>query len=291
MPFKTCPLNCIYCECGETTCLTSQSSEFVPTADVLYEIDNFLESKPDLDVVTFSGAGEPVLHSGIGEIINHLKDNYPYKVVLLTNGVLFKDPEIRKRVLRADEIIASLDAVSETSFKSILRPAEEISPSAVVEGLISLRKEYSGILVLEVFLVPGYNDTEEEIGLIKEKIFLIKPDRVQLNTLDRPGTMPEIKPVAHKKIIEIKKLFEPLDVETTGAAASSAAFVPDSGKKMDVESMIMASVERRPSTPEDLEFFSGISRSELMKTIGKLKKEGKIREEKGPRGIYYIAGR
>src|SRR4030067_1281242 len=97
VPYKTCPLNCVYCECGETTRLTAAVAEYVPTDDVIAELDGYLSGSPRLDAVTFSGSGEPTLHSGIGRIIDFLKNKYPrYPVAVLTNGVMLWNPGARK---------------------------------------------------------------------------------------------------------------------------------------------------------------------------------------------------
>ncbi len=90
LPHKTCTLNCVYCECGKTTNLTIKRNEYVPEELVKEELRSFLGPDPKLDYITFSGSGEPTLHSGIGEIVSFLKSEYSrYKVALLTNGTLF----------------------------------------------------------------------------------------------------------------------------------------------------------------------------------------------------------
>ena len=61
LPFKTCSLDCIYCECGSTNKLTVERKEYVPTDDVLREIDEYLADSPALDYITFSGSGEPCM--------------------------------------------------------------------------------------------------------------------------------------------------------------------------------------------------------------------------------------
>ena len=110
VPHKTCSLNCIYCECGRTTNLTIERKEYVQTETVIAELKNFLEPEPKLDYITFSGAGEPTLHSGIGEIVKFLKTSFPdYKIALLTNGTLFYQPGLIEEVRNIDLILPSLD--------------------------------------------------------------------------------------------------------------------------------------------------------------------------------------
>jgi len=73
IPYKTCTLNCIYCECGKTTNLTLTRKEYVPTDEVINELKDYLNTNQYPDYITFSGSGEPTLHTGIGKIINFLK--------------------------------------------------------------------------------------------------------------------------------------------------------------------------------------------------------------------------
>lgn len=204
IPFKTCSLDCIYCECGRTNSLTRERKEYVPTDEVINELNNYLSTLPELDYLTFSGSGEPTLHSGIGKIINFLKDNYPqYKVALLTNGTLFTDKNVIAEVKRADLIVPSLDGVSEEVFSKINRPVNNITSQEIISGLENLRKEYRGEIWLEIFIVPGINDKEKELRLFKEAIARIRPDKVQLNTLDRPGTEAWVRPVPEEKLRSI----------------------------------------------------------------------------------------
>ena len=37
VPFKTCSLNCIYCECGKTTNLTIKRKEYIPLKEILFD--------------------------------------------------------------------------------------------------------------------------------------------------------------------------------------------------------------------------------------------------------------
>jgi len=163
LPAKICTLNCVYCECGGTTDLTTEIREYVPTREVIAELDSFLADSPPLDAITFSGSGEPTLHSGLGDIVRYLKNTYPrYRVVLLTNGTLFWREDVRRAAAGCDIVIPSLDAVTPAAFNAVARPAPEITPDRVVEGLSAFRKEFAGRLIIEIFIVPGVNDGEED---------------------------------------------------------------------------------------------------------------------------------
>lgn len=54
VPFKTCTLDCVYCECGETTLLTNEREEYVPSKAVISELEEYLSSLPRLDYITLN---------------------------------------------------------------------------------------------------------------------------------------------------------------------------------------------------------------------------------------------
>lgn len=94
LPYKTCSLNCIYCECGITTDLTIERKEYVPTLEVMESLKKYATSSRFRNAppycITFAGWGEPTLHSSLGEIAHFIKKLFPeQKLVLITNGTLF----------------------------------------------------------------------------------------------------------------------------------------------------------------------------------------------------------
>ena len=203
--YKYCSLNCVYCEVSKTTHLTLKRKSFFDMEEILRELDDFLAAKPILDYITFSGAGEPTLNSDLGEIINYIKSHYPqYKLALITNSTLLTDPQLLSEILPCDLIMPSLDAVSDEVFELVNRPIDKLLAQDLIQGLIELRKAYKGKIWLEIFIVPSLNDHLEEIELLKEAIEQIKPDIVQINTLDRPGAEEWVEPAIYLALEEIK---------------------------------------------------------------------------------------
>ncbi len=217
IPFKTCPLDCVYCECGTTTDLTVTRSLYVPTAVVCAEIDDYVAKHPDLDVITFSGAGEPTLALNIGEVIRHIKQKHPqYKVCVLTNAVLFAEAQVRQEIAQADIVIPSLDAVSEMAFEKVDRPHPDLQIQKIIEALIVFRQEFKGQLFVEIFFVPGLNDTAEELQEFVKVLHKIKPDGVQINSLDRKGTEAWVEPVSQESLDRIVTAFKDFSVQIYG---------------------------------------------------------------------------
>lgn len=200
IPYKTCSFDCIYCECGKTTNLTDKRKIYVPTDEVISEIEKYLSTEPKLDYITFAGSGEPTLHSELGVIINYIKNNYPqYKVALISNSY-FLNKEIIEDIVNVDLIIPSLDAATEKSYQKINRPTSKSSINEIINGLVYLNKKFNGNMWLEIFIVPGINDSDKEIEAFRNIIKKINPDKVQLNSLDRKGTEEWVEKVKREEL-------------------------------------------------------------------------------------------
>lgn len=285
IPYKTCSFDCIYCECGATTDLTKERKEYIPTDEIIAELNSFLSTKPILDYITFSGSGEPTLNIGVGKIISFLKKTYPqYKVAMLTNSSLFSDPEVRKELLQADVIMPSLDAVSEEVFKKINRPAQGIGIDEVLTGLIEFRKEFHGKIWLEIFVIPGINDSNSEIKKFHDILRKIKPDLIQLNALDRPGTEDWVVVAGGDVLQKIKDKFTGLPVVMISNYQKR-----EKVKSYDlvIEDTILSTISRRPCTGDDLSEILDIHLAELNKYLDTLYDKGKIETIKKQRGIFF----
>ncbi|NYT05840.1 MAG: radical SAM protein [Methanomicrobiales archaeon] len=284
VPLKVCSFNCIFCECGRTTDLTVERREYVPTAAVIRELDDYLRGGPHLDYITFSGSGEPTLHAGIGAVISHIRAAHPsYRIALLTNGSLFSDPAVRKDVRGLDLIIPSLNAVSPGLFARINRPHASVTPEGIIDGLVALRGEFCGELWLEIFIIPGINDTPEEIALLSAAVGRIRPDRVQLNTLDRPGAVGWVQPASQAVLDWIAAAIDHPAVEVVGRPSEAPVPVLPEG----IPDLILGTLRRRPCTLDDLARICGLRASEVRKYCSVLVAEGKISEKTGDRGIFY----
>ncbi len=282
VPLKTCTLNCIYCECGETNNLTLERKEYVPLGEVYEELNDYLAKKPELDYITFSGSGEPTLHSGIGDVVNFLKQNFPaYRLCLLTNSTLLNDGRVKKQISPIDLIVPSLDTATEECFKSLNRPHSGLKCREVIEGLEKLRREYSGEIILEIFVAPGFNDTPEEMAALKSALERIKPDRVQLGTLDRAGAEEWLEPADYTTMQGMAACL--------GSAEIIGKFKP--GPKITTfndahSTQIYETLKRKSCTVAYLKALLNLRPAEIQKYINRLLAEGKIEIDHGERGTF-----
>ncbi len=283
LPLKTCSLNCVYCECGRTTELTITRKEYVPVENVLEELDSFLQKEPQLDYITFAGSGEPTLHLHIGRVVGHVKERFPqYPLCLLTNGTLFTSAQLREQVRRVDLIIPSLDAATEIVFQKVNRPHPALNCNEIISGLVDLRREYRGEICLEVFIVPGLNDTAEELAAMKAAIERINPDRVQVGTLDRPGAEAWVMEAAPEKMREIALyLGGNVELIEEPQAHSKSTIL-----SKDFQDTILHILRRRPCTVQDLAHATGVRPAEVQKYLRQLLASGLIEMERRERGTF-----
>lgn len=285
VPRKVCSLDCVYCEVGKTTRLTTRRMEYILFDKVRDELLHFFERSPDPDYITFSGSGEPTLNIRLGDVIRLIKDIKPgLPVAVLTNGTLLSDKAVREELKRADLVLPSLDAATKAGFEKINRPAPGLEISKYIQGLVDFRNEYGGKIHLEVFILPGYNYDDSELDALKDSIIRIRPDSVQLNTLDRPGTVKGLKPASPEQLKRIVEYWDMPGVEIIAAALKRKDV---QSYRDDAEDAIMGMIRRRPCTIDDLSETLGMHISEVNKYLDVLESENKIESVRQDRGVFY----
>ncbi len=290
LPFKTCSYSCVYCECGATTNLTTKRAEFFPTEEVIAQLDKVLRKGPTLDYITFAGSGEPTLSLSIGRIIRHLKTTYPqYKVAVLTNGSLLGNKEVIADLVYADQVIPTLTSTDQETFEQIHRPCAGLLVKTIINDIVEFRKEFQGEMWLEIFLIPDQNTSAEELAALRNIIQMIRPARIQLNTLDRPAAEDWVTAPDPEELEKIRKYFAELKIPVDVAGVCCEQ--PDiciAGESTHAQ--ILKTLQIRPSTVEDLASMTGLHHHEVAKYLSGLLEEGTIHIQRGKRGVFYSAG-
>lgn len=199
MPYdgKICSFDCIYCEAGYNAQGSGKSG--LPTreqvrADLEKKLGDMHSAGENLDVITFSGNGEPTLHPDFAAIIEDtlsLRDRfYPEaKVSVLTNSTRIFDPVVAEALKRVDNNILKVDSAIEPTMRLIDVPAsKEFTVERLVEGL----KQFSGTGVIQTMLLRGEhngrrvdNTTPEEVEALIKAYKEIAPREVMLYSIDR----------------------------------------------------------------------------------------------------------
>jgi wyosine [tRNA(Phe)-imidazoG37] synthetase (radical SAM superfamily) len=286
IPPKTCTYDCVYCESGRTTELTVQRREFIAEDMVLGDLRRFFNQHAGgADVLTLSSAGEPTLHLGLGRLIERIKTDYPsLPLVVLTNGSLLWDPEVRRDLMRADRVVPSLDAATLDTFRKVDRPHPSLELSAILEGLYAFRRDYRGQLHVEILLVRGMNDDPRELVALRRAIDRVRPDCVELNTVVRPPACPGVRGLAGEEMTAAAGYFHPDTMRIIGR------FEPTSREDDDSESLdsrVLQLVTRRPCSVEEMADSLGASVESLQETLFRLLRQEKIRPEQYDEKLFY----
>ena len=243
---------------------------------ILAELREVLEGQEQrLDFVTLSGAGEPTLNAELGPIVAGIRKLTKAKLAAITNSSLLHRPEVMAALAPVDVLMPSLDAATDETFRRINRPHPAVPLEKVLEGLYSLRKSFKGQVWLEILLVKGVNDSPAEIEALIRESRGIDPDRIQLNTVDRPPADKGVEAVPFERLQELAGLFGP---RAEVIARPRAAFKP--GRAETLEADLLAMIDRRPCTEEDLITALGLGADELGAALKTLLVKGRVRQER-----------
>jgi wyosine [tRNA(Phe)-imidazoG37] synthetase (radical SAM superfamily) len=280
-PYKTCSLDCVFCQLGRTTHKTVERREYVNMEEVLRELEEWLETDGEADYITLSGSGEPTLHERFGDVLALIREKSEIPSLLLTNGTLLHLPEVREAAALASVVKVSLSAWDQASFGWVNRPHAELRFEELISGQKAFRKEYSGQLWMEVFLVSGMNAMPGDVSRIAALTEEIGPDRIQLNTAIRPAAEDFAVPVSEERMAELTHLFHP-----------PAEIIAEFSKQKDLKlranrESVLAMLRRRPCTARQIADGFGMHLNEVSKYLGNLLSAKEIRTERKGGTVYY----
>jgi len=203
IPLKTCNWNCVYCQLGRTAPLTNNRRDCFPRDEIVQQVKTALEAhrREEIDWVTFVGSGEPTLHIGLGWMIRQVKTLASIPIAVITNGSLLYRPDVREELRAADAVLPTLDAGTETLYRTINRPHPHLTFASLVDGLTAFRQVYAGKLWVEVMLVKGLNDSEEAFKDLATVLRGIAPDAIHLSLPIRPPAEPWVQPADEEAIM------------------------------------------------------------------------------------------
>jgi len=273
IPFKTCSLDCVYCQLGSAGRTTTRRGSWFPPEEILGQIKAAVDSGQRIDVITFSGSGEPTLSRDIGRLIRAVKRMTRIPVAVLTNGTLLTRKDVRRDLAAADIVVPSLDAVSAPAFRRVNRPNASLDNRKIIDGLVRFRDDFPGDLRLEVMIVKGVNDAPSDIRTLKAAVARIRPDRIELNTVVRPPAERRARPLGAAAMAKIRAELGPKAEIVASFAARKQA--PAAG---GLEPAILATLGRRPQTAADIAAALGRHRDEVLKALTSLLVRRRVRK-------------
>ncbi len=271
---RICSFDCLYCESGPTVFKTQTRAEYADPELVLEELELWLGRHPEqeLDHITLGGEGEPCLNSGLGRIITEIKKIAPQTpVAVLTNSSLLTSAQVRSELMNPDVVLPSLDTLIPEEFIRLNRPLPGIDIQEIANGLALFCREFSGRVFLEILLVRGINDSFENLEKTAEFLKKFKYDRLDITCMSRPGAH------IHPAIPGDQTLNRWKGVLQQGLSLDKSAQCRELPVEKVDKLAILASVQRRPQTLEQLCLALGLDRKEAAAALNNLKQERLIR--------------
>ncbi len=243
---KQCNFDCVYCELSPAK--TVDHYEEVLSPDTIVDaLKQALEEHGPVDVLTVTANGEPTLYPQLHELITKIKAlGLGTETLILSNASTVHRPEVREALALFDTVKLSLDCATPGCFKRIDRPHSGIDLEAIKEGMLAFRKEYRGALIVEVLVVKGINDKPKEIAALNDYLLHLKPERIDLGTIDRPPAY-KVQPVSYEKLRELSLGFDPSLPVHIASRREIGSITPGSYETAE----ILETLAKRPLTPED----------------------------------------
>ena len=208
---KLCTFDCVYCECGWNQLVSHPQ---LPTRE---EVRESLHSQlstlnSPLDVITFSGNGEPTLHPEFLGIIQDtcaLRDQYcpDAKISVLSNSTQLFREDVVEALRLCDNRILKLDSAITSTMRLIDKP---INPSLSVEQIVERLSVFNGDFTLQTcFLTGEYegriidNTTPEELAAWYRAVDYLHPKQVMIYVIDRATPLKTLSKIPLDKMNEI----------------------------------------------------------------------------------------
>jgi wyosine [tRNA(Phe)-imidazoG37] synthetase (radical SAM superfamily) len=208
---KLCTFDCVYCECGWNQPVLHPS---LPTREeVRIALASQLSTAVEpIDVITFSGNGEPTLHPDFLGIIQDtcaLRDQYcpKAKVSVLSNSTQLGRTDVIEALRLCDNRILKLDSAIDATMRLIDKP---INAQLTVKQIAQWLSIFDGDFTLQTCFLRGEyqgqiidNTTSEELTAWYEMVDYLHPKQVMIYVIDRVTPLKTLEKIPPKIMDEI----------------------------------------------------------------------------------------
>ena len=205
---KLCTFDCVYCECGWNQPILHPT---LPTRDEVREAlrTQLSAHQSQLDVITFSGNGEPTLHPdflGIIEDTCALRDEYcpKAKVSVLSNSTQLGRKDVVEALRLCDNRILKLDSAIDTTMRLVDKP---VNARLTVKQVVEWLKAFNGDFTLQTCFLRGVyegqvidNTTDEELKAWYEVVDKLHPKQVMIYVIDRETPLKTLEKIPAEKM-------------------------------------------------------------------------------------------
>lgn len=243
---RRCNYDCLYCELAPAKKVASLAS-FVEPEIIVKEVADGIAKNPDIDFITVTANGEPTLYPKLYELITLIKRlKGDKKLLILSNGSTVTDKKTVETLKLFDVVKLSLDSALDGSFKKIDR-ADRVNVSELIDGMAAFKGEFDGTFVLETLFVKNVNDSDKDIEALNAAYLKIKPDRIDIGSIDRPPAY-RVEGIGETELKTIRERLDPSLMVSIALRKNS-----DAKKRAFSRDEILYSLKNRPFTSFDIE--------------------------------------
>lgn len=228
---KVCSFDCLYCEAGYNAQGPGRAG-LPKRSDVARQLEDKLKKMKEegtpLDVITFSGNGEPTMHPDFADIIDDtiaLRDRYfpDVKISVLSNSTRLFRPDVVSALKHIDNNILKLDSADMETVRLLDRPVDSrYDVNEIIESLAA----FGGDVIVQTMITRGShggaavdNSTDKEIDGLIEAYRKIAPREVMIYTIDRQTPEHSLQRVSREELERIAKRI----TDATGIAVQVSA--------------------------------------------------------------------
>jgi wyosine [tRNA(Phe)-imidazoG37] synthetase (radical SAM superfamily) len=208
---KLCTFDCVYCECGWNQPVSHPQ---LPTREQVrdalkYQLQTL---NTPLNVITFSGNGEPTLHPNFLGIIQdtcELRDQYcpEAKISVLSNSTQLMRDDVIEALRLCDNRILKLDSAIDDTMRLIDQP---VNRSLNVKQIVERLQQFDGDFTLQTCFLHGEyqgqiidNTTSEELQAWYQIIEVLHPKQVMIYVIDRTTPLQTLSKVPAEQMQQI----------------------------------------------------------------------------------------
>ena len=216
---KICTFDCIYCEAGynsQGTGTTGISSREEVRTELEAKLKSMIEKGEHLDVITFSGNGEPTLHpdfEGVVDDVIALRNKYfpNVKISVLSNSTMIFKQSVFNALLKVDNNILKLDSAIDSTMRLMDGP---VNKNFNVKDLVEQLSKFGKDCIVQTMMLRGThngqvvdNTTDEEVEALLEAYVKIQPEEVMLYSIDRETPEQNLIKIQHDELDAIADRF------------------------------------------------------------------------------------
>lgn len=244
---KQCNFDCLYCELAPAKTM-ERYEDVISVKEIMSALNATLGEHQDIDVLTITANGEPTLYPHLSELMNEVnKVKGSIQTLILSNAANIHEPHIQEALQKFDTVKLSLDCATGRCLKRLDRAHKSIDVEEIKAGMLSFKEKFSKPLIIEILIVKGVNDGDEEIEALNEYLVTLKPTRIDIGTIDRPPAY-YVEPLAYDELRAISLKFDaslPIYIATRKTVEVKPSFY--------TKEEILETIKKRPLTAADVD--------------------------------------